>query len=175
MNSNGLEYIVSTHENGKPSGRVLIDTFWFFLTTAVLFYMSYFLITSEIVQNVESIFYVSILLVLLAVITFIFGILNLRPITIIVNDHGIQIKKGGKIREASWSEILEIKSLEVIGFFGSGRAYSRAGISFKTKQWKYTISLKKFNQHQFKELFKISADYANRTNITVIDNLKWLC
>jgi hypothetical protein len=182
MKRTGLEFILSTHEDGRPKGRFLIHTaIEYFIVSAVLFGLGLFLyyyiyIKADVDVGVFS--FMPFMLITFSLLTLILGIRNLQSQeTIKVDEYGVTITKGRKTKSATWSEIIEVKSWRTL--------YPTAGyktvafrpieqVVVRTGEWKSKIKVGNFTKNELKELFQTIVERARESHFNIIDELDWL-
>jgi len=180
-----MDFTLSTHdEYNQPKRQLIGHTFLeyivlgiiFLIISIIFFYFFYFENYSGLIG---PFIFIPYLLSILGCITIILGIRNIRHTeTITVNPSGITIINGSKIKSASWSNVIEVKSwrtLRVTGGYPIPITFTPLKqIRIQTTDWKYKISWGNFSEDELKELFKHIAFYAQKYNIKIFDELKWL-
>jgi len=168
------EFVLSTHEEGRPKKSIVLNTSFGYFGVSIIFFI--FGIYGYLTYSKDSVISTAItfFFIVLGLITLVLGVVNISRVeTIKVNDFGISITKGKKIREAPWSDVIEIKSWETTYPFGRTVQIVRQ-IIIKSVTWKYKVNEGNFKIDQLKELFLNIADHAKNHKTTVIDGLNWL-
>jgi hypothetical protein len=99
----------------------------------------------------------------------------LQTETIKVDDYGLTIQKGKKLKTASWSDIVEIKNYQAIYPTGYSVLITMVDqIIIKTINWNYKISGRTFTRNDLKELFLNIAESAKNHHTKIVDTLGWL-
>ena len=142
MINTGLEYILSTYEEGRPNKRLLLNTiFYYFIIAGVLIIGSFYIYNTDWKIDMSFFTYIPHMFFAFGILLIILGIRYLRPEKIIIRDQGIEVNIGKKKKIASWSDVIEIKNMYVISVIYIGRVHFNSAISIKTNNWKYVIKL----------------------------------
>jgi len=183
MPAHGLELVLSTHDESGSKKRLVIHTIMeYFLIAAILFivggllyYQFYF---EDLASRIGPFEFIPYMLFIFGFVVLILGIRNLKQTeNIKVDNYGITITKGGKIKTAPWSNVIEVRSWRT---FYPTAGYRTVGIReveqvvVNTNDWKYKIKVGNFTRDELKELFTCIADYGQEHPIKVIDALDWL-
>lgn len=180
-----MDFTLSTHDEfNQPKRQLKGHTFleylllgFIFLVIGIIFF--YFFYLKNYADLLGPFIFIPYLLIIFGFIVIILGIRNLRhKETININSSGVTIFNGNKTKSASWSNILEVKSwrtFRVTGGYPIPIMFTPLKqIRIQTTEWKYKISWGNFSEDELKELFKHIAFYAQKYQIKIFDELKWL-
>jgi hypothetical protein len=176
MTKTDLQFILSTHENGKPKKRFLrtIITEYFPVAFFLIAFGIYMLYTSKD-NNSDYIGFlvfdfIGYMLILFGVLLLILGIKKLRqPETIKVDDYGITIVRGNKEKIAPWNEVVEIKKTFSLHSLPDGTNMSAVPyIEIKTHGWKHKTKSKNFTEYELNQLFINLKERTKNTDIIIM-------
>jgi len=182
MKDTGLEFVLSTHEENRPKGRLLFHTtLQYFIISAIMFVLGIVLYNQffihELRHDLEVLKFIPFMLFFFGFIALILGILNIqRHETIKVDDNGITITKGKDTKTAMWPDITELKN-EWAYYPRNlclGGIWHFPYILIVTSARKYKIKWGNFTRDELKELFLHIADHAKERNVNMADGLGWL-
>jgi hypothetical protein len=184
----GLEYVLSSWDEGRPKKRLLFLTIVeYFVVGGILIVFSFVLLDKYSPEGMSSFWqldwtvfqYVSVLFLFLGVVAILFGIRNLIPETITVSNQGITISKGKKQWTGVWSEVLEIRNNLV--FYPSDSMGGKLGgaepvhqVIIVTNSWKYKLKSGKFSVGDLKVIYLELVEHVKNTHIELVDVLEWL-
>lgn len=109
-----------------------------------------------------------------SVVIGIIAIWNLIPESVEINDYGIKITRGWKNKEATWSEISELRGKYVIEYVSRHSASTRPAIVVKTERWKHTIVERRYSTKELKNVFISVAEHVTPIGAIIEDELGWL-
>jgi len=142
--------------------------FYFFITLYTEDWESH---NTYFVQTDYSIMiYVSFLFLIIAILLLVVGIKNLIPEKIEVDGQGIKVTIGKKQKQASWSDIVELRNTRA----WMGGTVTTPIIIIKTKNWKYKLRHSRFKNENLKELFNNMSIHVIHSGATIIDEEGWL-
>lgn len=181
MKDTGLEFVLSTHEENRPKGRLLVHTtLQYLIISAIMFVLGIVLYNQffihELRHDLEVLKFIPFMLFFFGFIALLLGILNIqRHETIKVDDNGITITKGKDTKTAMWLDIMEVKN--GWAYYLSPRwesIWHFPYILIVTSARKYKIKWGNFTRDELKELFLHIADHAKERNVNMVDGLDWL-
>jgi hypothetical protein len=175
----GLEFVLSTHEEGRPKGMTIMTTLIFYVLIGVVLLISggytyYHFYTEKLNIDLEFFKFMPFMLIIFGFIVLILGIRNIQKHeTIIVDRKGITINHGNKYKTASWNEIKKIKSS--MTFVPTYKyVFLVQFIFIETQNWKHKIKKGNFSANDLKQLFLNIAEQAKNTSVNIVDGLEWL-
>jgi hypothetical protein len=171
----GLEFVLSTHEMGRPKGRIIMITLVYYVIIGVVLLISggYFYI-EKLDIDLGFFKFIPFMLITFGFIAIILGIRNIQKHeTIKVDRYGITIDQGNKSKTASWNEIKKIKS--TMTFVPMYRfVFYVELIVIESLNWRHKIRRGNFSVNDLKQLFLDIAERAKNTSVIVVDGLEWL-
>lgn len=179
MIDNGLEFVLSTHEQGRPKGRIILTTLIYYVIFGVVLLISgvytyYLFYTEKLDIDLGFFKFIPFMLIIFGFIVIILGIRNIQKHeTIKIDRYGITINQGNKFKTASWNEIKKIKSTMTFVPMYRFVIYVEL-IVIESLNWRYKIRRGNFSVNDLKQLFLNIAEQAKNTSVTVVDELKWL-
>jgi hypothetical protein len=175
----GSEFVLSTHENGRPKVRTILTTLIYYVIIGVVllisgFYTYYRFYVEKFDVYLGVFKFIPFMLLIFGFIAIILGIRNVQiHETIKVDRYGITINQGNKSKTASWNEINKIKNtMTFVPRYSSGSFVEL--IVIKSVYWRHKIKRGNFSVNDLKRLFFIIAEQAKTTSVTVVDELDWL-
>jgi hypothetical protein len=171
----GSEFVLSTRKEGKLKGRLLVIAFGYLFIVALLigfgvyFYIFY-------LQDLGFFSFIPYLLIIFGLLILIISMKDaLQVETIKVDEYGLTIQKGKKLKTASWPDVVEVKNCKTIypaGYSVLIRMIDE--IVIRTITWNYKVSGRTFTRNDLKELFLNIAERVKDHHTNIVDTLGWL-
>lgn len=178
MIDTGLEFVLSTHKEGRPKGMTIMTTLIYVIIGLILLisggYTYYHFYTEKLNIDLGFFKFIPFMLIIFGFIVLSLGIINIQKHeTIKVDRDGITINQGNKSKTASWNEIKKIKNS--MTFVPTYRyVFLVQFIVIETQNWKHKIKKGNFSIKDLKQLFLNIAEQAKNTSVTIVDGLEWL-
>ncbi len=179
MIDTGLEFVLSSHKEGRPKGMTIMTTLIFYVLIGVVLLISggytyYHFYTQKLNIDLGFFKFIPFMLIIFGFIALILGIRNIQKHeTIKVDRNGITINQGNKTKTASWNEIKKIKNS--MTFVLTYRyVFLIQFIVIETQNWRHKIKRGNFSANDLKQLFLNIAEQAKNTTVTIVDGLEWL-